>query len=72
MQTLPAIEEYYEVCSVCGMWQPDGLNIELQLQLVTWGQCQQCGGWAHLNFCSSVRELTDEEEFRGPRCENEQ
>ena len=37
MQTVPVTEEYYEdaeVCSVCGKWQPDGLNLELQLQLL--------------------------------------
>ena len=59
-------------CAVCGKWQPDALNLQLQIQLVTWGHCDRCGGWVHLKFCTAVRELNDDYEFRCPRCENEQ
>ena len=73
MKVEPIIEEDDTVnCAVCGKWQPDALNLQLQIQLVTWGQCDECGCWVHLKFCSAIRELNDDDEFRCPRCENEQ
>ena len=73
MKVEPVIEENDSVnCAVCGKWQPDELNLQLQIQLVTWGQCDKCGCWVHLKFCSAIRELNDDDEFRCPRCENEQ
>ena len=69
----PVIEEDDTVnCAVCGKWQPEALNFQLQIQLVTWGQCDECGCWVHLKFCSVIRELNDDDEFRCPKCENEQ
>ena len=37
-------------CAVCGKWQPYALNLQLQIQFVTWGQCDECGDSVHLKF----------------------
>ena len=56
----PITEENDKVnCAVCGKWQPDALNLQLQIQLVNWGQCDECGAWVHLKFCSAICELND-------------
>ena len=61
-----------ECCSVCGKFQPDALNLNLAIRFVEWGCCNSCGKWVHLKFCCDVEKLSDSDDFKCPRCCNEQ
>ena len=58
-----------DLCCVCNRYQPDDLNLEYILEIVSWGQCSRCGHWTHLKFCSKVRCLRRGSIFLCPHCE---
>ena len=61
-----------ECCIVCGKFQPNALNLNLAIRFVDWGCCSSCGKWVHLKFCCDVEKLSDSDDFKCPRCCNEQ
>ncbi|KAH3800495.1 hypothetical protein DPMN_154128 [Dreissena polymorpha] len=42
------------MCCVCHKRFPEALRGCTSLVIVKCGQCDQCGHWVHLRFCSSV------------------
>ena len=47
----PVVQEYRDDvinCAVCGKWQPNGLNLQWQIEIVNWGQCEESGIWSIL------------------------
>ena len=55
-------------CCVCGLWEPAKLREYAEVKLVGWAECDICGHWTHLEFCSSVICLSSGCEFRCPHC----
>jgi hypothetical protein len=57
-----------DLCCICHEWQPkEHRNID-GLVITKWGQCDICSHWTHLAYCSPVRVLRLNEEFRCPHC----
>jgi hypothetical protein len=42
-----------EVCCVCNKFQPAGMN-NLYISFVNWAECDRCGQWVHLKYCTDV------------------
>ena len=67
-----------ECCLVCGKFQPDALNLNYAIWFVEGvgvgarGFCNSCGKLVRLNFCCDVQKLSDSDDFKCPRCCNEQ
>lgn len=57
-----------EVCCVCGKFQPEELRACIQLIFVKWAQCDVCGHWTHLQFCTPVRVIRRGMMFKCPHC----
>lgn len=57
-----------EVCCICNKWQPEELSHMAGISFVNWGQCDICGHWTHLKFCSQVKVLRRGSEFKCPHC----
>lgn len=65
-------EDDTECCIICGKFQPEALDLNLAIRFVDWGCCSSCGKWVHLKFCCDVEKLSDTDDFKCPRCCNEQ
>lgn len=61
-----------ECCVICRKFQPEALNLDQSIRFVDWGCCVVCSKWVHLKFCSVVEKLSASDEFKCPRCSNEQ
>lgn len=59
-----------DLCCVCKKFSPEGLKNCIDIVIVKWGQCDNCGHWTHLRFCSNIRVLRRHSEFLCPCCEN--
>lgn len=57
-----------ELCCVCHDWQPELFRTCKTLNFVSWGQCDFCGHWTHLKYCSNVSVLRRASVFRCPHC----
>lgn len=57
-----------ELCCVCKQSSPSQLQDCMALVFVKWGQCDVCGHWVHLSFCTDVRVLRRGSFFRCPHC----
>ena len=59
---------------ICGVYVMNGNLCSLEhrnidgLVITKWGQCDICSHWTHLAYCSPVRVLRLNEEFRCPHC----
>lgn len=56
-------------CIVCREFYPKDKSRMPFLTIVKWGQCDQCQGWVHLSFCTSVRVLRRGDSFLCPNCQ---
>ncbi|KAH3866262.1 hypothetical protein DPMN_029321 [Dreissena polymorpha] len=61
-----------DLCCVCHKRFPAALKGCTSLVIVKWGQCDQCGHWVHLMFCTSVSVLRRDSEFRCIHCQQPQ
>ena len=52
-----------DMCCVCHKRFPAALSGCTSLVIVKWGQCDQCGHWVHLRYCTSVSVLRRDSEF---------
>lgn len=57
-----------ELCCVCKKSTPAELRDCISIVFVKWGQCDVCGHWVHLQFCTKVRVLRRGSFFRCPHC----
>ena len=44
--------EESQLCCVCKQWCPPRARNNESLKFINWGQCQFCGHWVHLKFCT--------------------
>jgi len=56
-----------EKCIVCKRFSPDHSK-KPHVIIVNWGQCDVCGGWVHLSFCTPVRVIRRGDTFTCPFC----
>ena len=55
-------------CCVCKRFSPPNLADLPYLKIVSWAQCDKCGHWVHLSFCTSVRVVRKNTEFHCIHC----
>jgi len=60
-----------ELCIVCHKFTPDAFTNAFTVEFIKWGQCDSCGGWVHLKYCTPISVLRRESTFLCPNCENE-
>ena len=56
-------EEDDEVCCVCKLFSPVDLQRMTSLVIVNWAQCNKCGHWTHLKFCTKTIVCRKNESF---------
>ena len=59
-------EDDGEVCCVCQKFRPPILM--QSLILFNWAQCDVCGHWVHLQYCSPVNNVGQNDKFSCPHC----
>ena len=59
-----------EVCCVCGEWEPKELKNAVGIVFTKWAQCNTCSHWTHLTYCSKVRVVRLNADFKCPHCED--
>lgn len=64
------IVEDADLCCICKKLSPPDLNKLPMLKIVNWAQCDSCGHWTHLAFCTQVRVVRRLSPFLCPHCEN--
>ena len=57
-----------ELCCVCGKFEPDYVRQCTSVIFTKWAQCDVCGHWTHLIYCTDVRVVRRGSEFRCPHC----
>lgn len=57
-----------EPCCVCGKVYADEIQQSTYVIFVNWAQCDKCGHWVHLTYCSSVRVIRIGDTFLCPHC----
>lgn len=55
-------------CCVCRKFSPPNLNDRPHLKIVTWVDCDKCGHWVHLTFCTTQRVIRRGDTFLCPHC----
>ena len=55
-------------CCVCKQARPPEFNNANYLVITQWAQCDTCGHWTHLKFCSTVRVVRNDTFFECPHC----
>ena len=55
-------------CCICGKCQPPGLNLKQSLNIVVWAQCDNCDSWVHLEYCSPITSVSENDKFRCKNC----
>ncbi|XP_052809180.1 jerky protein homolog-like [Mya arenaria] len=58
-----------DLCCVCRKFSPEPMNVAFTIELVNWGECDKCGHWTHLKYCSQVKVIRRQDEFLCPCCE---
>lgn len=58
-----------EVCCICKRLSPPDLKKLPMLKIVNWAQCDTCGHWTHLAFCTQVRVVRRLSTFLCPHCQ---
>ncbi|WAR29262.1 LOW QUALITY PROTEIN: hypothetical protein MAR_002830 [Mya arenaria] len=61
--------EKEDLCCVCRKFSPEPMNVAFTIELVNWGECDKCGHWTHLKYCSQVKVVRRHDEFLCPCCE---
>ena len=61
-------EDTYVCCTCKAFYPPKSSRISCAI--VNWGQCDSCGHWTHLAFCSSVTIIHNNAAFLCPHCEH--
>ncbi|XP_061196712.1 uncharacterized protein LOC133204990 [Saccostrea echinata] len=57
-----------EKCCVCKNFYVKSRNV-YEIAIVKWAQCESCGHWVHLQYCSPVRVVRKNTPFNCPCCE---
>ena len=62
-----------DVCCVCKMISPSGLREILynRILFVKWAQCEKCGHWVHVKFCTKGVDVRRTSTYLCPCCTNE-
>ncbi|XP_060564988.1 uncharacterized protein LOC132724184 [Ruditapes philippinarum] len=61
-----------ELCCKCKKFTPVELLNRNFVKFTTWGQCESCGHWVHLIYCTSERVLRRGDHFVCPCCKEEE
>ena len=61
-----------ELCCQCKRYTPAEMSRCLSIVFAKWGQCDTCGHWTHLIYCSTVRVLRRSDVFTCPCCVQEE
>lgn len=56
-------------CCICNQRYPPSLRHCISLTIVNWAQCDECGHWTHLRFCSPVNVVRTKTRFVCPHCD---
>ena len=59
-----------EPCCICNQHYPPQLKHVVSLTIINWAQCEACGHWTHLRYCSTVNVVRSKSKFRCPHCED--
>ena len=64
------IDDIYDdvPCCICKQARPPEFNNANYLVITQWAQCDTCGHWTHLKFCSTVRVVRNDTFFECPHC----
>ena len=62
--------EESEKCCVCKMVSPPDLHKLQYLKIVNWAECDSCGHWTHLSFCTNVKTIRRNDSFLCPHCDH--
>lgn len=57
-------------CCVCKQFSPPNLNLRPYLKLVSWADCDRCGHWVHLGFCTKQYVVRLNDTFYCPHCQD--
>lgn len=61
-----------DLCCKCNRFQPEELRKSTSLVFTKWAQCDNCGHWVHLIYCTPVRVIRRGDTFLCHHCEREQ
>jgi hypothetical protein len=61
-----------ERCSVCNRFYPKEMSSLNYLKIVSWGKCDKCSSWVHLQFCTNVKVIRRGDKFLCPGCDKEE
>lgn len=67
--SLSISEDESDNCCVCRRVEPPALRDCVNLIIVKWAQCDRCGHWTHLRFCSEKNVVRRHAEFLCPHCQ---
>ena len=64
--------ENEDICCVCKKYSPAGLREVLynRIMFVKWAQCQHCGHWVHVRFCTGGVDIRRTSCYFCPCCSN--
>ncbi|KAL4219711.1 hypothetical protein ACF0H5_022281 [Mactra antiquata] len=62
------VESDNDVCCVCNLFTPQEVYKSSSLIFVKWVECDECGHWVHLGFCTEVRVIRRGEKYLCPHC----
>ena len=64
--------ENEDICCVCKKYSPPGLREVLynRIMFVKWAQCQHCGHWVHVRFCTRGVDIRRTSSYLCPCCSN--
>jgi len=57
-------------CCVCNMTSPPDLHKLQYIKIVNWAECDACGHWTHLSFCTKVKAIRRNDSFLCPHCDS--
>ncbi|MES9884138.1 MAG: hypothetical protein ABW185_25105 [Sedimenticola sp.] len=57
-----------DLCCVCKKFSPPNLNSRPYLKIVNWANCDKCGHWVHLSFCTPQSVIRRNDSFLCQHC----
>jgi hypothetical protein len=60
-----------EKCCIFNRFYPKDMDALNHIKIVSWGKCDECGSWVHLQFCTNIKVIRRGAKFFCPGCDKD-